>query len=109
MIYRGTTPTHIFSFPFGQSEISKVFITYVQNGEVKIEKSINDVTFTSDNTIETTLTQRETLLFNKYSPYDKTMSSMILIQIRALLTDGEAWVSEVIRERVGDVLKDGVI
>lgn len=110
MIYRGTTPTHIFSFPFDENQISAVYITYMQKGEVKVEKDISQITFNStEQTIEVKLTQEDTLSFDKYGPYDTAKDSMCLIQVRALTTDNEAWTSEPVRERIGDVLKDGII
>jgi hypothetical protein len=53
MIYRGTTPIHIFSFPFTEDEVRVVYISYFQKGKIKIEKSKNDITFDEANgTIE---------------------------------------------------------
>lgn len=109
MIYRGTTPTHIFSCPFEQQEISRIYITYMQQNQIKVEKVLNDITFNNDGTMEVSLTQMDTLLFNRYTPDDRTADSMVLIQIRARLTNGEVWASEIIRERIGDILKDGQI
>jgi len=110
MIYRGTTPIHIFSFPFTEDKVEVLYITYFQKGKVIFEKTLDDVTFDEINsTIEVQITQEETLAFEKYTFLDKTRDSLVLIQIRTKLVDGECWVSEVMKERVGDVLKDGII
>lgn len=45
MTYRGTTPKHIFYFPFAQDEVSVLKITYFQKGKVKFTKELTDVTF----------------------------------------------------------------
>ena len=53
MIYRGTTPTHIFSFPFEQNEVAVLKISYFQKGTVKFTKTLENVTFDQVNsTIE---------------------------------------------------------
>lgn len=108
--YRGTTPKHIFYFPFKQSEVSVLKITYFQKGHVIFTKELSDVTFNAaEETIELQLTQSDTLAFNKYDRLDRTRDSLILIQIRVKLSSGACWVSEVMKERLGDVLLDGLI
>lgn len=110
MIYRGTTPTHVFSFPFKQNEVAALYISYFQKGSIKVEKELNDITFDPAlETIEVTLTQQDTLSFEKYKWLDRARDSLILIQIRVRLENGECWASEVMEERLGDVLKDGII
>jgi hypothetical protein len=49
------------------------------------------------------------LSFEKYNWLDRAKDSIILIQIRVKLTNDDCWVSEVMKERLGDVLLDGVI
>ena len=110
MIYRGTTPIHIFSFPFAEDEVRVVYVSYFQKGKIKVEKSKNDITFDEANgTIEVQLSQEDTLSFEKYNWLDKARDSLILIQIRVKLSNEECWASEVMKERLGDVLKDGMI
>ena len=110
MIYRGTTPKHYFQFPFYQNEVESIFVSYWQQGSIKVEKQLNDVIFNSqDKTIEVDLSQEDTLSFEKYNFLDKARDSLILIQIRTKLIDGQCWVCEPIKERLGDVLKDGAI
>lgn len=45
MTYRGTTPKHIFYFPFNENEVSVLKISYFQKGQVKFTKELSDVTF----------------------------------------------------------------
>ena len=110
MTYRGTTPKHIFYFPFAQNEVSVLKISYFQKGKIKFTKELTDVTFQPDEeTITLQLTQADTLSFEKYQWLDRARDSLILIQIRVRLENGECWASEVMEERLGDVLKDGII
>lgn len=44
MIVRGTTPYHSFLVPMAPEEIDEVYITYLQNEEVVLDKSKADVT-----------------------------------------------------------------
>ena len=106
--YRGTTPKHIFYFPFLQNQVDVLKISYFQKGHVIFTKELSDVVFNpAEETIELQLSQADTLSFEKFNRLDRTRDSLILIQIRLLLKNGEAWVSEVMKERLGDVLLDG--
>lgn len=110
MTYRGTTPIHTFYFPFAQNEVSVLKITYFQKGKIKFTKELTDVIFQPDEeTITLQLTQADTLSFEKYNWLDKARDSLILIQIRVKLTNGECLVSDVMKDRLGDVLLDGEI
>lgn len=110
MTYRGTTPKHIFYFPFKPEEVAVLKISYFQKGQIRFTKEIQDVTFDSETTtIELNLTQQDTLSFEKFSWLDRARDSLILIQIRVKLTNGQCWVSEPMEDRLGDVLLDGVI
>lgn len=110
MIYRGTTPRHYFQFPFQQNEVAALYISYMQKGSIRVEKELKDITFDVVNSlIQIDLSQEDTLSFEKYNWLDRQRDSLILIQIRTRLTNGECWVSDPIKDRLGDVLKDGVI
>ena len=110
MIYRGTTPTHLFNFPFEQNEVQLLYISYSQKGSIRVEKTLEDVTFDAVNSlISVQLTQEDTLSFDNCTTFEFLQQSMISIQLRVLLTDGTAWVSEIMTERVGNILKDGII
>ena len=125
MITRGTTPYHSFVLPLKTEDISEVYITYLQNMEVILDKTISDVTIVDiDNEYENAsmnepledfvpsceltihLTQEDTLKFHFYPAAEKNIA---VIQIRVLTTEGEAYASEPIHERIFGILKDGVI
>lgn len=136
MLYRGTTPYHSFTLPLPIDKIDLIYITYLQNGEIILEKEKSDVTFaaidsngfiidknhgdeikSNDYDYESEeisnaclatvhLTQEDTLKFKFYPAAEKNITA---IQIRVLDTDGEAYDSDVIHERIYGALKDGVI
>lgn len=96
---RGTTPTHIFSMPFGVDEVEKLRILYVQDG-VKIVKTTDDCTL-EGSTVTVRLTQEDTLSLSS--------DAVVKIQLRVLTTAGEALVSDVIRVKPGVCLDDEVM
>ena len=125
MIIRGTTPYHNFILPILSEDIKDVYVTYLQNGQVVIDKGIDDVTITdfvdlyenasmeelseeeqSSCQLTFHLAQEDTLAFQFYPAARKNIA---IIQIRLLTTDDEAYASEPIRERIFGVLHDGVI
>ena len=125
MIIRGTTPYHSFVLPLKTEDISEVYITYLQNNEIIINKSISDAQiidiedeyenasmnepledFIPSCELTIHLTQEDTLKFHFYPAAEKNIA---VIQIRVLTTEGEAYASEPIHERIFGVLKDGVI
>lgn len=139
MLYRGTTPYHSFTLPLSTDKIAELYVTYMQNNQIIIERSLEDIelndvdlttgngfitdenkgdSFSSNDAVQDEtetitaceaiihLTQEETLKFTFYPAAEK---NIVVIQIRLLDTDGEAYASEPIRERLYGVLKDGVI
>ena len=125
MITRGTTPYHSFVLPLKTEDISQVYVTYLQNNEVILDKSISDVEiadiedeyenasmnepledFVPSCELTVHLTQEDTLKFHFYPAAEKNIA---VIQIRVLTTEGEAYASEPIHERIFGVLKEGVI
>ena len=125
MITRGTTPYHSFVLPLKTEDISQVYITYLQNNEVILDKSISDVEiadiedeyenasmnepledFVPSCELTIHLTQEDTLKFHFYPAAEKNVA---VVQIRVLTTEGEAYASEPIHERIFGVLKEGVI
>ena len=127
MLYRGTTPYHSFTLPLNAEDITEIYITYMQNNNIIIEKSIDDITLenidnTEDSMIEFNidnstsiesactatvhLTQEDTLGFKFWPAAEKNIA---VIQIRILDDNGEAYVSEPIHERIYGALKEGVI
>ena len=126
MITRGTTPYHSFLLPMKTEDIDTIYITYLQNNAVVLDLTKDRVELedieelyenasveeTGEEEIETTcqatvhLTQEETLQFKFFPAAEKNIA---VIQIRILTTDGEAFASEPIHERIFGVLKEGVI
>ena len=125
MIIRGTTPYHNFILPILSKDIQEVYVTYLQNGEVILDKTgedviINDIIDLYENAsmeelsdeekescqLTIHLSQEDTLAFHFYPAARKNIA---VIQIRVLTTDNEAYASDPIRERIFGVLHDGVI
>lgn len=97
---RGTTPTLEFVLPFDTSILVNAYVTFEQNGELVLEKTLEDCVC-QENMISVKLTQEETLKL--------TSGSITEIQIRAKTADGDALASNIIRESTGRILKEGVI
>lgn len=98
-MYRGTTPINIFRTDVDLTDASVLFITYVQNCKVILEKELSDVKIQKE-TITVFLSQKETLLFTE---------GIITIQIRAKFPDGSSIASSLIRTSAKEILKDGEI
>ena len=99
---RGTTPTLIFTIPYAASMIESGFITFAQRGVVCLEKRIDDEAVELDDyQIQVFLTQNDTLAM--------TDAAELKIQIRLKLTKGIAVASQVMKTKVGEILKGGVI
>lgn len=135
MIVRGTTPYHSFILPILVEEIDVIWVTYCQNDEVIFERSnlegesielvpfsepietsedISEEDISSEELSEEIigsqltlhLTQEETLGFTFYPAARKNTAT---IQIRILTTDGEAYASDSIKERIFGIRHEGVI
>ena len=137
MIVRGTTPYHTFIVPLASQEIDEVYITYLQNGEVVLDKTKNDAEISdvveAEDTLEEILeenseenseeeiieeielpssqvvvhlSQEDTLKFKFFPAAEKNVA---VVQLRILDTNGEAYASDPIHERIYGVLKEGVI
>lgn len=126
MIIRGTTPYHNFILPILAEQIEAVYVTYLQNNEVILDKSSLTDDFDINNLLDLEnanmeiltpeeressqltihLSQEDTLKFHFYPAAKKNIA---VIQIRILTTDGEAFASMPINERIFGVLHDGVI
>lgn len=83
---RGTTPTHTFTLPIDAASITKLRITYVQDGEIVLTKTEKNAQM-DGSTVKVKLTQAETLSFNN--------ERMVEIQLKVLTTGGDALVSDV--------------
>ena len=126
MIIRGTTPYHNFILPILAEEIEAVYVTYLQNNEIILDKSnltdefeitnlldmenasMEDLSEEEQQSSQLTLhlSQEDTLKFHFYPAAKKNIA---VIQIRILTTNGEAFASMPVNERIFGVLHDGVI
>lgn len=132
MIIRGTTPYHNFILPILVEDIKAIYVTYLQNNEVILDKSLlsdddsehTDFIIANLRDLENAnmeilteeerescqltlhLTQEDTLKFHFYPAAKKNIA---VIQIRVLTMDDEAFASMPINERIFGVLHDGVI
>ena len=97
---RGTTPTHIFTLPFDTDLVQSLKITYAHDGEVILAKQTQDCSMGS-NMIMLKLTQEESLLFEN--------NWLVDIQLRLLLSTGEALRSKVYHCFAGVLLDDEVM
>lgn len=99
-MYRGTTPTIIFTLPFATSRITVLNLCFAQNGEVLLEKTLADCAV-ADNTLQVSLTEAETLLFD-------AGKSMVEMQLR--IGCGNArMASNIMRVSIDRILKDGCL
>lgn len=97
---RGSTPTHIFTLPFGMENIKTVEITYAQNEEVKLKKTNIDCTL-EENTVSVKLTQEDTFKFDE--------KPLVEIQIRVLTLGGDVIASDIMYATVKDCLSSEVL
>lgn len=97
---RGTTPTLTFALPMDTSTLKEIYVTIAQDDETVIERAKEEMTC-EGKTATLKLTQEETLKLDAHRRAE--------IQIRVLTEDDAALVSDIYREDVGKILKDGVI
>jgi hypothetical protein len=99
-INRGSTQSITYTLPFPAERLEKAYVTIVQDGEVVIEKSLEDMKIYG-NEIVVELTQKETLKLNS--------DSGGAVQLRYLDINGDADRTEPLIFTVGMLLKDGEI
>ena len=100
-MYRGTTPDlEINVGDIDLSTVTDLWLTLSQHGEVKINKTLEDLTI-DGSTVSCTLTQEETLSLKAHSS--------TLMQMRFLTSDGEAMATPIVKVPVEAILKEGVI
>lgn len=102
MIYKGTTPTHTFALPVSKEAVDEVRVTYTQSSSVVFIKDTKDCVLTDDG-VSVSLTQEETFQFRD--------NIDVVIQVRVLTTDGQAFASDTVSVGVyrcldGEVLTD---
>ena len=97
---RGTTPILEFDIPFETNLLEEAFITFSQDDNIIIDKKLSDCTL-EERKIILKLSQEETLKLS--------CDSACQIQIRTRTLDGTSSASDIIKDRVYPILKDGVI
>lgn len=97
---RGTTPTHIFTLPFGTEIIKTIQVIYAQSGVEKLTKSNGDCVF-EGNTVTTKLTQEDTFVFAD--------GECVEVQVRVLTMGNDALASRVMRVHCNECLSDEVL
>lgn len=99
-MFRGTTPTHIFTLPFDTNTLKEVHIIYAQGDIPVITKTISDCTL-DGKTITVKLSQEETFKLD--------CKKYVQIQIRVLTNSGEVLNSEVNVVRVEKCLENAIL
>ncbi len=100
---RGTTPTVTYTTPFEADAVAGGYITFKQEtGDLQIDIPIEDEAVTvTDNQIAVELTQEQTI---SLSDDEKCRT-----QLRLILSNGEVVASNIVKFKVDEILKDGVI
>lgn len=101
-MYRASTPTHKFGFPFSKDVIAELLITYMKadTDEIVLEKRLSDGKFGEDGKFSYTLTQEETSMFD---------GGMARVQARVKSQNGKVMASKIYLIDVLDVLNDEVL
>lgn len=104
---RGTTPVHTFkpkSKATGEAldlrSAAVVYLTYKQDGQIKVEKTKDEMEITEDS-VRVKLSQQDTLSFSTIGDVE--------IQFRVRYPDGSAPASKVLKIPVAKILKEGII
>ena len=97
---RGTTPTITFNLPFNVSVIQNCEVYFSQNDNLMITKGIDDCVL-SGNTLSVTLSQADTLMFDE--------DEKLQMQIRFVFTGGSVDATNIVKGKIGKILKDGEI
>lgn len=97
---RGTTPVHIFTFPFDISQIQSIRVIYSQKSTIVLKKEGHDVAL-SGTKATVKLSQEDTLSFSAEVP--------ISIQIRILTNSGDALASNIISVSCRKILDNEVL
>ena len=100
MIHKGCTSVESFKFPFDASDVKSIFITFKENGETIIEKTLDDCTF-GEGVVSVKISQEDSLKFSD--------NAIVQVQIRVKLTNDETTKSNIMETYTDNILKDGVI
>ena len=100
-IFRGTTPTIIFTFTsINPSDIETAYLVLKQGGEIVLEKGIDSAEKT-ESTISWLLSQEDTLLLTRDKPAEVYCDWRLISGLRG--------VSEAAQAKISDSGKDEVI
>ena len=99
-MYRGTTPTITLTLPMDTGSITALNLCFAQQGEVILEKFLEDCSL-QKNTIRVSLTEADTLLLD-------ANKGMVEMQLRIGCDDARL-ASNVMRISVERILKDGCL
>ena len=101
-MYRGSTPRYnIYISGMQISDLANLQITFTQKREIKIEKSLSEMTIdTEANTASFSLTQEETMDLEV---------GMVDKQIRVIDTSGQVTLTRIFRERVEPNVREDLI
>lgn len=99
-MYRGTTPTLIFTIPFDCTQITALNLCFVQQGEIVLEKDLESCRLEKDS-LQVSLTEQETLLFD-------AKKGMVEMQLRIGCGDARM-ASNIMQASVERILKDGCL
>lgn len=101
----GTTPKLEITLDIPLSTIKEIWITFAtKTGTELLTKTKSDCTIDTDK-ITVSLTQAETLQLNPSS----AVNSKVLIQVRVLTNDNQAFASSIKEITIERTLKEGVI
>lgn len=99
-MYRGSTPTHVFTLSIPVEDIKALRLTYAQGGRTVLEKTEKEVKM-EGNLVTLRLTQEETLAFGQTAPVN--------IQLKVLLNSGAVLPSQIFRVHVDEILSEEVL
>lgn len=97
---RGTTPTVTFNLPFNVDMIRNCEVYFGQNDELLVTKEMSECVL-DGTTLAVTLSQSDTLAFDE--------EEKLQLQIRFVFTDGSVDATNILKGKVGKILKDGEI
>ena len=100
-MYRGTTPTLTFKLPIQTGQITALSVAIKQDGVLRLDKGLEDVTMDSD-TITLTLTEDETLTLRA------SENMPLRVQLRVGVGDTRM-ASQVFEMTVDEILRDGAL
>lgn len=121
-VRRGETLYQTFPLPINMENIANLYVSYSQNDKLVLEKKMEDVIIEDNEVaiekegeepvteIQTNLTlhlsQEDTLSFTHYPAEEK---NIVLVQIRLLATNGDAYTLPIHHMRVYKAIKNEVI